>query len=125
MADRTVSETKNIGLRGIPVADTTISAIDGDKGVLIYRGFDILDLGRYSSFEEVAYLLLFGDLPNQQQLDSFNESLTGEREVPESLIRSLEGRPKSAHPMDVLQSSVAMLADHDPSARTEGKEADS
>lgn len=124
MAERTISETKNIGLRGIPVADTMISAIDPDKGVLIYRGFNILDLARQSTFEEVAYLLLFGDLPTHQQLDSFNDSLIREREVPEALIRTLEERPKSAHPMDVLQSSVAMLADHDPTARTEGKEVD-
>ncbi len=122
--ERTISETKNIGLRGIPVADTRISAIDGDRGVLIYRGFNILDLARYSTFEEIAYLLIFGDLPNQRQLDGFKESLTREREIPESLVRSLEGRPRSAHPMDVLQSSAAMLADHDPQARVEGKEVD-
>ena len=124
MAEQTISETKNIGLRGIPVADTRISAIDGENGVLIYRGYNILDLARSSTFEEVAYLLLYGDLPAHQQLDAFKESLTREREIPESLIHSMEGRPKSAHPMDVLQSSVAMLADHDPSARVEGKEAD-
>jgi citrate synthase len=124
MTEKIISETKNIGLRGIPVADTMISAIDGNKGALIYRGYDILDLARFSAFEEVAYLLLFGDLPVDQQLDEFVESLTKEREIPGSLIRSLEERPKSAHPMDVLQSSVAMLADHDPTAREEDKEAD-
>jgi len=124
MVERTISETKNIGLRGIPVADTKISAIDGERGQLIYRGFNILDLARYSTFEEVAYLLLFGDLPNRKQLESFQESLSAEREIPEGLLRSMEVRPKSSHPMDVLQSSVAMLADYDPQARVMEKDAD-
>jgi citrate synthase len=124
MGETTISETKNIGLRGIPVADTMISAIDGEQGRLIYRGFDALDLARHSTFEEVVYLLLFGNLPNRQQLKSFGESLATEREIPEPLVRSLKVRPKSAHPMDVLQSSVAMLADFDSRARIMGKEAD-
>jgi citrate synthase len=124
MAEKIISETKNIGLRGIPVADTMISAIDSENGILIYRGYNIPDLARHSTFEEIAYLLLFGDLPTQQQLGSFKDSLKKERDIPESVIRSLEHRPKSAHPMDVLQSSVAMLADHDPKARVEGKKAD-
>jgi citrate synthase len=79
MTERTISETKNIGLRGIPVADTKISAIDGERGVLIYRGFNVLELVRHSTFEEVAYLLLFGDLPNRDQLESFQQSLARER----------------------------------------------
>ena len=124
MAEITISETKNIGLRGIPVADTKISAIDGERGQLIYRGFNITDLARHSTFEEVAYLLLFGDLPNAQQLKPFQESLAAEREIPEALLRSMEVRPKSSHPMDVLQSSVAMLADFDPEARVMEKGAD-
>ncbi|NIS60078.1 MAG: citrate (Si)-synthase [Proteobacteria bacterium] len=124
MAERTISETKNIGLRGIPVADTKISAIDGERGQLIYRGFNVLDLVQHSTFEEVAYLLLFGNLPNSEQLESFQESLAEEREIPQALLQSMEVRPKSSHPMDVLQSSVAMLADHDPQARVMGKEAD-
>ncbi|MFQ6077741.1 MAG: citrate/2-methylcitrate synthase [Thermodesulfobacteriota bacterium] len=124
MAERTISETKNIGLRGIPVADTKISAIDGERGQLIYRGFNIVDLVRHSTFEEVAYLLVFGDLPNRQQLESFQESLAEERDIPHALLQSMEVRPKSSHPMDVLQSSVAMLADHDPQVRVMEKEAD-
>jgi citrate synthase len=124
MVERTISETKNIGLRGIPVADTKISAIDGERGQLIYRGFNILDLAQYSTFEEVAYLLIFGDLPNRNQLESFQESLSAEREISEGLLRSMEVRPKSSHPMDVLQSSVAMLADYDPQARVMEKDAD-
>ncbi len=69
-------ETKNIGLRGIEIADTRISKIEGDKGKLIYRGYDILDLAKNSTFEETAYLLIYDDLPNKNQLDSFNVLFT-------------------------------------------------
>ena len=62
-------ETKNIGLRGIEVADTKISNIDGEKGKLIYRGYDILELTENSTFEETAYLLLYDSLPTKSQLD--------------------------------------------------------
>ena len=124
MAEQIISETKNIGLRGIPVADTRISAIDGKNGVLIYRGYNISDLARSSTFEETTYLLLFGHLPTHEQLKEFAQALAREREIPESLIISLKGRPESAHPMDVLQASIPMLADHDPSAREDGKDVD-
>ena len=75
-------ETKNIGLRGIEVADTRISNIDGEKGKLIYRGFDILDLTKNSSFEETAYLLLHDELPNKEQLQEFKTKLIEARFVP-------------------------------------------
>ena len=79
MAERIISETKNIGLRGIPVADTRISAIDGKNGVLIYRGYNISDLARSSTFEETTYLLHFGDLPTHEQLKEFAQALARER----------------------------------------------
>ncbi|HZS43974.1 MAG TPA: citrate/2-methylcitrate synthase [Blastocatellia bacterium] len=116
-------ETKNIGLRGIPVADTKICDIDGQKGWLIYRGYNIDDLAKHSTFEETSYLLLFGDLPTQRQLDDFSRSLVAERTVPDSIIQSLRERPKTAHPMDVLQSVIPMLADYDREARNESRDA--
>ena len=61
-------DARNIGLRNIEVADTKISAIDGEKGKLIYRGYDILDLVNHSTFEETSYLLLFGELPKEGEL---------------------------------------------------------
>ena len=64
-------ETKNTGLRGAEIADTRISNIDGENGRLIYRGHDIMDLVRNSSFEETAYLLLYDDLPNKAQMRRF------------------------------------------------------
>ena len=62
-------ETKNIGLRDVEVADTKISNIDGERGKLIYRGYDILDLTKNSTFEETAYLLLYDKLPTSKELN--------------------------------------------------------
>ena len=106
-------DARNIGLRNIEVADTKISSIDGENGKLIYRGYDILDLVNHSTFEETAYLLLFGELPDKNQLDEFSGKLKQSRNLPNSLIANLENRPKTARPMDVLQSCVPSLADYD------------
>ncbi len=118
-----VQETKNIGLRGIPVADTRISMVDGEKGELVYRGYDIRDLSMFSTYEEVAYLLLYGDLPTKVELRDFKAKLIAQRRLPKDFVKNLVGRKKSAHPMDVLQSTVAMLADYDREARDENKDA--
>ena len=104
-------DARNIGLRNIEVADTKISSIDGENGKLIYRGYDILDLVNHSTFEETAYLLLYGELPDKIQLDEFSYKLKQSRKLPISLIANLENRPKTARPMDVLQSAVPSLAD--------------
>ncbi|AJW70534.1 citrate synthase [Nitrosopumilus adriaticus] len=103
-------ETKNIGLRGIEVADTRISNIDGEKGKLIYRGFDILDLTENSSFEETAYLLLYDDLPTKTQLDEFNAKLVDARYIPKQMQKNMGNWRKDADPMDMLQAFVAALA---------------
>jgi len=106
-------ETKNIGLRNIEVADTKISAIDGINGKLIYRGYDILDLVKKSSYEETACMLLNDDLPSKTVLSEFNDKLIDARTVPDGLEKILKDIPKTANPMDVLQSSVAVLAAYD------------
>ncbi|MGY5149661.1 MAG: citrate synthase [Candidatus Nitrosopumilus sp. bin_68KS] len=103
-------ETKNIGLRGIEVADTRISNIDGEKGKLIYRGFDILDLTENSTFEETAYLLLYDDLPTKTQLDEFNAKLVDARYIPKQMQKNMGNWRKDADPMDMLQAFVAALA---------------
>ena len=112
-----MQETKDIGLRGIPVADTKICDIDGEKGKLIYRGYDIDELAQYSSFEETVYLLLYETLPTKKELEIFREELASERKLPTGIIRHLKKRKKSANPMDVLQSVIPMLADFDTEAR--------
>ncbi|MGY5147397.1 MAG: citrate synthase [Candidatus Nitrosopumilus sp. bin_7KS] len=103
-------ETKNIGLRGIEVADTRISNIDGEKGKLIYRGFDILDLTKNSTFEETAYLLLYDRLPTQNQLDEFNAKLIDARYIPKQMQKNMGNWRKDADPMDMLQAFVSALA---------------
>jgi len=103
-------ETKNIGLRGIEVADTRISHIDGEKGKLIYRGFDILDLTKNSTFEETSYLLLYDKLPTKQQLDEFNAKLVEARYIPKQMQKNMGNWRKDADPMDMLQAFVSALA---------------
>jgi citrate synthase len=103
-------ETKNIGLRGIEVADTRISNIDGEKGKLIYRGFDILDLTENSTFEETAYLLLYDKLPTKHELDEFNSKLVEARYIPKQMQKNMGNWRKDADPMDMLQAFVSALA---------------
>lgn len=114
--------TKNIGLRNIEVADTKICAIEPENGKLIYRGYDIFDLAKNSTFEEVAYLLLFGDLPSKVQVEDFTSKLISKRNLPSSIIKSMSLRPKSASPMDILQSTTSMLADYDENINDDSKE---
>ena len=103
-------ETKNIGLRGIEVADTKISNIDGEKGKLIYRGFDILDLTKNSTFEETAYLLLYDKLPTKQELNEFNAKLVEARYIPKQMQKNMGNWRGDADPMDMLQAFVSALA---------------
>jgi len=103
-------ETKNIGLRGIEVADTKISNIDGEKGKLIYRGYDILELTKKSSFEETAYLLLHDALPTKEQLLEFKNKLSEARWITKRMQINMGNWRKDADPMDMLQAFVAALA---------------
>ena len=103
-------ETKNIGLRNIEVADTRISHIDGDRGKLIYRGYDILDLTKKSTFEETAYLLLHDDLPTPKQFDGFKQKLIAARAIPRRIQENMGNWRKDADPMDMLQAFVAALS---------------
>lgn len=118
-----LEEIEDTGLRGVVVAGTKISAVDGEKGELIYRGYDIGDLAKYSTFEETAYLLLYGVLPTNKELDIFKEKLVLQRQLPEGIIRNLKDRKTTAYPMGVLQSVIPMLADFDEKAIDETKAA--
>ena len=106
-------DARNIGLRNIEVADTKICSIDGENGKLIFRGYDILDLVNHSNFEETAFLLLYGDLPDKNQLDIFTNELKINRSLPDGLIQNLKNKPKKTHPMDILQSCISELAGYD------------
>jgi citrate synthase len=116
-------DVKNIGLRGVKVADTRISDVDGEKGNLIYRGFNICDLVVHSTFEEVAYLLLNDRLPQKEALVKFKTELISERNIPETIYEWMKKMPASAHPMDILQAATAMLAGYDDALRDETREA--
>lgn len=114
---------KNIGLRGVIVADTKISFIDGEKGILVYRGYRIEELAQKSTFPEVAYLLLHGSLPNKTELTTFNKDLQRESEIPEFIHDSFKHYPTNANPMDVLQASVPLLAITDPESSDDSRDA--
>ncbi len=113
---------KNIGLRGVTVADTKISFIDGEKGVLIYRGYRVEELAEKSSFPETAYLLLNGSLPNASELEAFSSQVAGAREVPDFVFHSLKRWPGESHPMDVLQASIPLLGMADPELSVETRD---
>jgi citrate synthase len=102
------------GLEGVVAAETQLCDLDGANGRLAYRGYDIADLARQASFEEVTYLLLHGDLPRPAQLDGFVVQLTASRTIPAELIQAFRLMPRDTDPMRVLQAAVAILGMSDP-----------
>lgn len=114
---------KNIGLRGVAVADTKISFIDGEKGILIYRGYRIEQLAAQSSFLETAHLLLQGVLPNREQLATFEGEIRGYRQIPDFIFDSFKRWPRDADPMDVIQATVPLLGIVDPDLQDGSREA--
>jgi citrate synthase len=104
------------GLEGVVAAETKLCDLDGARGRLAYGGYDIDDLARKASFEEVAYLLWHGELPRPAQLDQLTVSLVAARAIPGELVRSFESMPKGTDPMRVLQAATAILGMHDPDA---------
>ncbi len=118
-----LEKIKNRGLRGVTVADTRISDVDGANGILIYRGYRIEELAKHSTFEETAYLLLHDSLPTDDELREFSQRLVKARPLPGVIIKALNAWPQGAHPMDVLQGSVPLLAAADPELGDESREA--
>jgi citrate synthase len=106
------------GLDGVPAAKSSICWIDGDQGVLEYRGYPIEALAEKSTFEETSYMLLWEKLPNKAELDKFIRDLQGNRDVRFRLIDLLKSLPDTGHPMEALQASIAALGmyypDRDP-----------
>ncbi|MDA8306845.1 MAG: citrate (Si)-synthase, partial [Deltaproteobacteria bacterium] len=121
MAAETV-RVKNIGLRGVTVADTKISYIDGENGVLIYRGYRIEELAERSTFMETAFLLLNGRLPGKSELERFEGQVVEARELPGFILENMEKFPKRTDPMEVLQACVPMLAMADPELADDSRE---
>ena len=118
-----MTEPVSRGLEGIVVANSALCYIDGQKGVLRYRGIDIGELAVYSSYEETAYLLWFGELPTQSQLDEFQARLAAERELDDSVWQMLTSFPCWPVPMVALRTTVSALSSCDPHAGDESHEA--
>src|SRR5256714_4189641 len=113
---RMTTETKpaySPGLAGVVAGETEICWVDPNAG-LMYRGYDIHEMAEKANFEEVAYLLLNSELPNQQQLTEFGQQIAAERTVPKEVLDALRLMPKNTHPMDMLRTGVSMLAPFDP-----------
>jgi citrate synthase len=102
------------GLEGVVATNSSICYIDGDRGVLAYRGIDIHELADNSTFEETCYLLWFGKLPTRNELRELKERLAEERKLDGSIIHRLHLAPKHALPMDVLRTIVSALSFYDP-----------
>ena len=111
------------GLEGVVAAETALCDLDGKNGRLAYRGYDIEDLARRASFEEVCHLLWYGELPTAAQLDKTTLGLIAARDVPAELVQAFGLMPKDTDPMRVLQSVVAMLGMRDPDATDNSREA--
>jgi len=104
--------TLHRGLQGVYFDRSATTYIDGKQGILEYRGYNINDLAEHSTFEETAYLLIHGKLPNQSELDAFDAELKAARELPEQVFDVLE-IVKDSHPMDALRTAVSALASFD------------
>src|SRR5579864_6992918 len=110
------------GLEGVVAAESQICYIDGDAGILSYRGFNIHVLAQKATFEEVVYLLWNGRLPKRAELDDLKAGLVASRAIPAQVTAFLKSVPK-ALPMDVLRTAVSMLSLYDPLARDNSTEA--
>ena len=97
------------GLRGQVAGKTALSTVGKSGSGLTYRGYDVKDLAENCQFEEVAYLILKGELPDQSELDAYKTKLKGLRGLPQALKEVLERIPKDAHPMDVMRTGCSML----------------
>ncbi len=101
------------GLEGIIANSTRLSSVVGDKGQLVYAGYDINELAGQVSYEEVVYLLWNNKLPNRQELEGCRETLRSQRQLPQGVIDFLKTAPKGAGPMDVIRTAVSMLGLYD------------
>lgn len=111
----------NKGLDGIVAFSTTKSFIDGQKGELIYSGYNIDTLSKHATFEEVCFLLWNDRLPNQKELNELNEQLISERDLPTPVLNYITSTSKEAEPMAVLRTAVSMLADFESTSKDDNE----
>jgi 2-methylcitrate synthase len=102
------------GLRGQSAGETALCTVGKEGAGLTYRGYTIEELAEKGTFAEVAYMLFYGELPSQQQLDDYNKRITGMRDLPKELKQVLELIPRDTHPMDVMRTGCSMLGNLEP-----------
>lgn len=115
--------TENTGLRGIKAATSRISLVDGEAGRLLYRGYAIEDLARWSTFEEVCYLLMHGQLPTAKRLRAFSQELASNRALPPGLLDAMRAQPLNTSPMAMLSAMVSLLSGTCPDYDCDSREA--
>jgi citrate synthase len=111
------------GLQDVIAGESSVCYIDGDRGILAYRGIDIHELAEKSTFEEVCYLLWYAKLPTKSELASFRNALAAERKLDPKIIELLRSVPKKAVPMEVLRTATSMLSAYDAEAEISNHEA--
>jgi len=110
------------GLEGFVVTNSRICSIDAEKGRILYRGIDISELARHSTYEETAYLLWFGELPNQRRLEAFKARMVAERDLDEGIWNTLISLPGVPRPMEALRTMVSALSCCDPHINNHSRE---
>jgi 2-methylcitrate synthase/citrate synthase II len=118
-----VKESYSPGLAGVIAGESAICWVHPDAG-LLYRGYDIHELAKQSSFEEVTWLLLYGELPTMEQFEGFKSDLAAERSLAHPVLEMLRLLPAGTHPMDALRTGVSMLAAFDPDLNDNSRDAD-
>lgn len=104
------------GLEGVVAGDSALCLVDGERGRLVYRGYDVADLAEHAMFEEVAYLLWHGELPTRSALDALRSALLQAGPIPGPALALLREIPAGAQPMAVLRTMVSVLGHYDPEA---------
>src|SRR5438105_8441386 len=123
MSTTTTPPVPKKGLEDVVAGESSICYIDGQKGVLAYRGIDIHELADHSTFEETCYLLWNGRLPTKAQLEQVRRSLANERKLDAAIIAMLRQFPKHALPTEALRTAVSALSFYDPDEKSNEHEA--
>ena len=122
MSTATESTAATAGLRGVVAAQSSIGDVNGEKGILIYQGYDIHDLAENSTFEEVVFLLWNGRLPEARELADLKQQFQANYAVPDQVLEMMQTFPKDANPMDVLRTSVSALDFYDADGHATDRE---
>ncbi|MCS6949379.1 MAG: citrate/2-methylcitrate synthase [Armatimonadota bacterium] len=114
MSQNVEEQTVHIGLMDVVASTSSICFIDGQKGRLLYRGYDIVEMVEKSTFEEVAYLLWYGRLPTKAEFERFLDSLLGDMQLPAEMVELMRLFPKTTTPIEALRTAVSALSHWDP-----------